>query len=56
MKKIPLGSYVEGLLNVPKGRDITGFNKITTTAKFEQRINNAAKYKRLNKKGGSRPQ
>jgi len=56
LKKIPLGSYVEGLLNVPKGRDIPGFNKITTTAKYEQRINNAVKYKRLNKEAASKPQ
>ena len=49
LKKIPLGSYVEGLLNVPKAKNFAGFQKVMTRHTYEGKINHAIKTKKINK-------
>jgi len=49
LKKIPLGSYVEGLLSVGKGKLHHGFNKVMTRGNYDRRVYQLTKQKRINR-------
>ena len=48
LKKIPLGSYVEGMLNVGKVMQ-SGINKVMTRVKYEQKVSIAVKQGKMSK-------
>ena len=48
LKKIPLGSYVEGLLSVGKGK-YYGFNKVMTRGNYDRKVSKMAKQKKFNR-------
>ena len=48
LKKIPLGSYVEGMLNVGKVMQ-SGISKVMTRGKYEQKVSIAVKQGKMSK-------